>query len=325
MNGSRRIVAWLPMLAAGVSPGLGSAVHRAYPGGMAKGVLICKIRGDYDDCPEERYHFPRQYLGRIRELLDDWVLFYEPRRNGGRQVYFATAQVVGIERDPNRAGHYYALTRHYLEFDHPVPFREGGRIYERSLLGPDGRVNPGLAQSAVHRITEDEYRIILQRGFVAPMANLEQTGAEAAEAAVADDAGTYERPVVLQILQRPFRERAFVEAVRRAYDYSCAVTGWCLRNGGGRPEVQAAHIQPVAARGPDTVRNGLALSGTVHWMFDRGLISLSDDYRLLRARGQIPPVLDALLPASGVRVPANPAERPSPRYLRFHREQVFKG
>jgi hypothetical protein len=33
-------------------------------------------------------------------------------------------------------------------------------------------------------------------------------------------------------------------------------------NGGGRTEVQAAHIRPVAAGGSDSVRNGLALSGT---------------------------------------------------------------
>jgi putative restriction endonuclease len=30
----------------------------------------------------------------------------------------------------------------------------------------------------------------------------------------------------------------------------------------------------VEARGPDTEVNGIALSGTVHWMFDRGLTEL---------------------------------------------------
>ena len=43
-------------------------------------------------------------------------------------------------------------------------------------------------------------------------------------------------------------------------------------NGGGRAEAQAAHIQPVAENGPDSLRNGVALSSTFHWMFDRGLI-----------------------------------------------------
>ena len=47
---------------------------------------------------------------------------------------------------------------------------------------------------------------------------------------------------------------------------------------GGRAEVQAAHIRPVADNGPDSLRNGVALSSTFHWMFDRGLISVGDDY-----------------------------------------------
>lgn len=37
---------------------------------------------------------------------------------------------------------------------------------------------------------------------------------------------------------------------------------------GGRPEIQAAHLRPVTSVGPDSVRNALALSCTVHGMFD---------------------------------------------------------
>ena len=59
-------------------------------------------------------------------------------------------------------------------------------------------------------------------------------------------------------------------------------------NGGGRAEAQAAHIQPVAENGPDSLRNGVALSSTFHWMFDRGLISIDDDYSLLLKRNAIP-------------------------------------
>lgn len=62
------------------------------------------------------------------------------------------------------------------------------------------------------------------------------------------------------------------------------ITGLQLINGGGRAEVAAAHIRPVEANGPVIVSNGLALSGTAHWMFDRGLISLSDDLCILVSR-----------------------------------------
>jgi putative restriction endonuclease len=65
-------------------------------------------------------------------------------------------------------------------------------------------------------------------------------------------------------------------------------TGLRLINGGGGPEVQAAHIQPVASKGPDSVRNGIALSGTARWMFDRALISVGDNYKILVAENHVP-------------------------------------
>jgi len=40
----------------------------------------------------------------------------------------------------------------------------------------------------------------------------------------------------------------------------------------------------VASKGPDSVRNGIGSIRTVHWMFDRGLISIGDDYKILVAK-----------------------------------------
>ena len=77
---------------------------------MAKAVLTTKVDPSYDDLPEERYHFPRTYLNAVRQSLHDWIVYYEPRRvsadlssSGGRQSYFATARIVGIGEDPQRA------------------------------------------------------------------------------------------------------------------------------------------------------------------------------------------------------------------------------
>ena len=114
--------------------------------------------------------------------------------------------------------------------------------------------------------------------------------------------------------------------VRAAYSNQCAITGLRLINGGGRPEVQAAHIQPVASKGPDSVRNGLALSGTVHWMFDRGLISIGDDYKILIAKNHVPDDAVRLLNKSGlINLPVDPTHYPNAHFLKFHRDGVFKG
>lgn len=77
------------------------------------------------------------------------------------------------------------------------------------------------------------------------------------------------------------RDRVFRRIVLRAYDERCAISGLKLINGGRRAEVAAAHIQPVQANGPDLVSNGLALSGTAHRIFDRGMIRLSDELDVL--------------------------------------------
>jgi len=95
-----------------------------------------------------------------------------------------------------------------------------------------------------------------------------------------------------------------------------------LINGGGRAEAQAAHIMSVGEGGPDTVANGIALSGTVHWMFDRGLVSLSDTGRILFSHkiNDIASVAKLVYPDKQARFPTNENARPDPRYLAWHRE-----
>ena len=90
------------------------------------------------------------------------------------------------------------------------------------------------------------------------------------------------------LLNRKIRDANFRRQVCNAYDQRCAVTGLRIINGGGKAEVQAAHIWPVAEGGPDVVQNGVALCGTAHWLFDRHLISVTDDYRLLVSHNKVP-------------------------------------
>jgi putative restriction endonuclease len=99
-----------------------------------------------------------------------------------------------------------------------------------------------------------------------------------------------------------------------------------LINGGCRAEVDAAHIRPVEQNGPDIVSNGLALSGTAHWMFDRGLISLSDGLEILVSRRiNDEEGVRALINKDGrARKPRRDLERPHPHFLRWHRDHCFK-
>ena len=297
---------------------------------MPKAVLTTKVDPSYDDLPEHRYHFKRRHLKAAKAALGEWIVYYEPRRSsadlsssGGRKSYFATARITHIGRDPNRDDHYYAYVEDYLEFDRAVPFREGNLYYESGLQKADGSTNLGKFGQSVRHLADSEYSLILAAGFEAGHdkqrpgireGRRHDTGLELAD-----------RPVVERLSRRPFRDRVFAAGIKRAYNNTCAISGLRIINGGGRAEAQAAHIQPVKDNGPDSLRNGVALSSTFHWMFDRGLISVDDDYGLLLKRDAIPDsVLGLVNGDRRLRVPEERMYRPHRRFLEYHRSQVFK-
>jgi len=303
---------------------------------MAKAVLTTKVDPVYDDLPEERYHFPRTYLRQMEQAKGDWIIYYEPRRttgdlssSGGRQAYFATARLSRIENDPFRPNHYYAFVVDYLEFDRPVPFKEGNHYYYESILKKeDGKTNKGAFGRAVRSISDYEYNRILQAGFTKILSETQFQAKVQPEATyrVYEETAPYLRSIVESVVARPFREAAFAKVVKEAYHDTCAMTGLKIINGGGRAEVQAAHIRPVADNGPDSIRNGLALSATVHWMFDRGLVSVDDDYSILIVKNRLPDnVLRLLNEDRRLIVPRREDIRPHRHYLRYHRKRIFKG
>ena len=313
---------------------------------MAKAIFTTKVSPTYDDLPFRRYHFPRTYLRQAEQAVGDWIIYYEPRRpsadlmkTGGRQAYFATARVDRIVPDTVRADHFYAEVSCYLEFTRSVPFNEGSHYYEGALRKDDGSTNKGAFGRAIRVLPDREYDLIWRAGFghVIGLDPRDRPTPDIAEeplaARVAEEAAPFhydgpfdeDRRIVEQLVSRPFRDRAFTAAVKSTYQDTCAVTGLRIINGGGRSEVQAAHIRPVADRGPDSVRNGIALSSTIHWMFDRGLLAINDDYRLMVATNLVPEAARRMLPANRLlRLPDREDLRPHPVFLAYHRES-FKG
>ncbi len=299
---------------------------------MTKAIFTTKVDPTYDDLPEFHYHFPKTYFRVAEATVGDWIVYYEPSRTsgnresrGGRLSYFATARVTSIERDPAQDDHFYAFVADYLEFNRAVPFKESGYYYESGLQRDDGKTNKGAFGRSVRPISDQEFELILRSGFSDLTIGV-RSSANEITVGLTDEPADFERPLVQQVVTRPFRDAAFSKQVKHAYDDTCAVTGIKLINGGGRSEVQAAHIRPVADRGPDSVRNGIALSGTVHWMFDRGLISVDDDYSILMAKDRIPgPVMSMFNPDRRLRLPASPILSPHQQFVRYHREIVFKG
>jgi len=294
---------------------------------MTKLVLLHRADSIYEDEPDRVYDFPASYLKAAREGVSDWAVYYEPVKAGARG-YFAAAKIAQVIPKPGTLGRFLALIEpgSYLPFDRAVPRLDGGRPWESALTAADGSPKSGGAQQlAVRRLPEPEFARIVGAGLPVDLEAREARRYDQARAEADEGADPFERPVIERLLSRPYRDVAFRRKVREAYDFRCAMSGLRLRNGGGRPEVNAAHIRPVEHKGSDSVRNGLALSGTLHWMFDRGLVSVADDLTVLVSRNKVPrDVTDRLIVGDGrLRLPADPRDWPHPNNLRWHRENVF--
>lgn len=297
---------------------------------MGHGIFIHRADSVYEDTPAERYQFPPQYLSRAEACVGDWIIYYEPRKVAGTKGYFAVARVERIIRDPANPAMYLALIEpgSYLDFATPVPFADETGPIERGVLNEQGRIS-GRAQAAVRALSTSDFNRILEAGLAEAVPLLPRS--DAPMTGLVQDERTpfiFEQPRerIIALTSRPLRDRVFRSVVLAAYRERCAVTGLRLINGGDRAEAEAAHIRPVEANGPDIVSNGIALSGTAHWMFDRGLIGIADDLDILVSRQANDPdsIRSIINPSGKAIVPERTSDRPHPAFLQWHREHCFK-
>lgn len=127
---------------------------------------------------------------------------------------------------------------------------------------------------------------------------------------------------LLQVRQR-LGQGAFRVLVTDAYQRHCAITGESTL-----PVLEAAHIKPYAESGPHDLGNGLLLRSDFHKLFDTGLVTVTEDYRVLVS----PRIREAWFNGKAyyrlhgkalANLPANEAERPAPAFLRWHNENRY--
>jgi putative restriction endonuclease len=295
-----------------------------------KAVFDTKAASGYDDDIVERYHFPNDYLAVAEKTVGDWIVYREPRRGGGSMGYIAVAWVIRIDPDPNMRGHSYARVRNFLRFDRKVPFRRSAGFNESKLdYVPKARVGAALRGKSVREISDEDFARISLVGLDqtldpqnAVRLELDTAHTDADTAALITATWEEQERKIEQILvNRKIRDASFRRQVCDAYENTCAVTGLKMINGGGKAEAQAAHIWSVQAGGPDVVQNGIALSATAHWLFDRHLISLTDDYGLLISHNRVPSQLRPLFnnQLERIHLPKDKSLWPHLPYVQKHR------
>lgn len=135
--------------------------------------------------------------------------------------------------------------------------------------------------------------------------NVPRYSEEIEELILWDPAENYARKIIQQIKEETIEAREeelilrsyiFRKAVLRIYNKQCAVSGLKIESAKQTLLVDACHIVPFAQTYDDTIRNGIALSPTLHRAFDNGLISISDNYKVL-----VHPQLKDYYPKAGIR------------------------
>lgn len=116
----------------------------------------------------------------------------------------------------------------------------------------------------------------------------------------------------------------FRQDVLGMYRFTCCMTGLKAEFFGNYPLLDAAHIEQHAFSGLDNPTNGLALCKNMHAAFDNGMVSISDDYRILvsdKVKESASAHNLASLVGQKILLPTNEMLHPSPERLAWHRER----
>ncbi len=120
------------------------------------------------------------------------------------------------------------------------------------------------------------------------------------------------------------RSSVFRKAIVKIYNYQCAVTGLKVMDKRNRPLLEAAHISPFSETYNDSVRNGIALSPTFHKAFDKGLLGISDDYRVVLhpdLRDESRDFSLSQYAGKEIHLPEHKKFHPSAEFLHSHRQR----
>ena len=192
-----------------------------------KGVFDTRPHTEYDDDISRRYHFPNRYLAEAELTGNDWIVYREPSRGGGRKAYVAVARVNRIVPDPSDSGSSYAYVSDYLEFDQVVPIHNGLQYYEvrRNSVANPSNIGLALRGKSVRTITEGEFAAIVLAGLAETLHHenphrLEYGEADAdlnLQAFVEATPEEQERRIAQMLVNRPLRDWAFRRSVVTAY------------------------------------------------------------------------------------------------------------
>ncbi len=119
----------------------------------------------------------------------------------------------------------------------------------------------------------------------------------------------------------------FKKTIPKIYNYSCCISGMKIESSQNAQMVDACHIIPFNISHDDTIPNGISLSPNLHRAFDRGLITINNNY-IVRLS---PTVRDnasvysiSQLDGTQIMLPEKEKWYPSSESIKWHNAEIFK-
>ena len=121
------------------------------------------------------------------------------------------------------------------------------------------------------------------------------------------------------------RGGVFKKEIPRIYNYTCCISGMRIIVGDSVQMIDACHIIPFSESNDDTICNGISLCPNLHRAFDRHLITIDENYRVVLRPFNEDFTNYSIKQFEGkeILLPKNVNHRPSQDNLNMHRSRFY--
>jgi putative restriction endonuclease len=123
------------------------------------------------------------------------------------------------------------------------------------------------------------------------------------------------------------RGSLFKREIPKIYNNTCSISGMKVDSVFSFSMIDACHIIPFSNSYNDTITNGIALCPNLHRAFDRGLISIDSNYKVLVSQSFREDITNYSIKAfigRELQLPNNESFHPSLSNFEWHRNNIFK-
>jgi putative restriction endonuclease len=126
--------------------------------------------------------------------------------------------------------------------------------------------------------------------------------------------------------ERFIRGGLFKKEIPRIYNHQCCISDMKIQTTSNTQMVDACHIIPISISNDDTISNGICLSPNLHRAFDRGLLTINEDY-IVKISSSVnesnSPYGITQFAGKQINLPHNHKLFPSAQNLNWHRKACF--